>query len=396
MRLWTKAAAEPWAITSKALTTILEIAERRNESPEAVAAKLGRELQNTHSVELRNSVAIIPVIGPLFRYANLFTEISGATSYDILAKDFTAAVENPEVRAIVLNIDSPGGEVNGCAELAAMIYEARGTKPIVAYASGSAASGAYWIAAATDEIVISKTSDLGSIGVVAVCRCEKDEDTVEIVSSQSPHKRLDPATDDGRSRLQKHIDDLADVFIEAVATYRNVSVERVRTDYGSGDVFIGDAAVKSGLADRPGSFEALIRELSQEPSPPSSTSDQKDTSMLTVQSLREEHPDVATALESRAQDQGKKDERTRVQTILTHKEAKTRRTLAHHLAFATDMDANTVISALSKAAVETPSRDEVTGFQAAMNGMPNPDVSPDLEPENDSIEAAAKRMASLS
>ena len=116
--------------------------------------------------------------------------------------------------------------------------------------------------------------------------------------------------------------------------------------------------------------------------------------MLTVQSLREEHPDVAKALESDAQGQGKKDERTRVQAILTHKEAEQRLALAHHLAFATDMDADTVISALSKAAVETPSRDEVSGFQAAMNGMPNPDVSPDLEPENDSEEALAQRLAS--
>lgn len=394
MRVWTKAAAEPWAITSDALTTILEIAARKNENPEAVAAKLGRELQNSHSTELRDGVAILPVIGPLFRYANMFAKVSGATSYDILAKDFTTALENPEVRAIILNIDSPGGEINGCAELAAMIYEARGTKPIVAYASGEAASAAYWIASATDEIVVSKTSYLGSIGVVAVCRCEKDETTIEIVSSQSPHKCLDPATDDGRARLQKRIDDLADVFIEAVATYRGVSPGDVRTHYGSGDVFIGDAAVKNGLADRSGSFEKLISELSHEPSPHSFTTDQKDTSMLTVQSLREEHPDVAKALESDAQGQGKKDERTRVQAILTHKEAEQRLALAHHLAFATDMDADTVISALSKAAVETPSRDEVSGFQAAMNGMPNPDVSPDLEPENDSEEALAQRLAS--
>ena len=71
-----------------------------------------------------------------------------------------------------------------------------------AYASGDAASGAYWIAAAADEIVVSKTSALGSIGVVGVYRGNKGENVVEVVSSQSPYKRLDPDTDDGRARLQ--------------------------------------------------------------------------------------------------------------------------------------------------------------------------------------------------
>ncbi|MCC3862679.1 S49 family peptidase, partial [Emcibacteraceae bacterium Y4] len=132
----------------------MDIAARQNEPPEAVAAKLGRELQNTHRLEMRENIAVLPLVGPLFRYANLFTQVSGASSYELLAKDFTAALENPEVQAIVLNIDSPGGEVNGCAELADMIYEARGRKPVIAYASGDAASGAYWIAAAADEIVV--------------------------------------------------------------------------------------------------------------------------------------------------------------------------------------------------------------------------------------------------
>ena len=181
MRVWNKAADEPWAITSSALTTILDIAARQNAPPEAVAAKLGRELQNSYRLEMRDGIAVLPVVGPLFRYANLFTQVSGASSYELLAKDFTQAIENPDVKAIVLNIDSPGGEVNGCAEFADMIHEARGVKPIIAYASGDAASGAYWIAAAADKIVVSKTSALGSIGVVGVYRGNKGEDAVEVV-----------------------------------------------------------------------------------------------------------------------------------------------------------------------------------------------------------------------
>ena len=233
MRIWNRIAGEPWAITETALHTILEIATRENESPQAVAAKLGRNLQNTYSVTERDGVAIIPVTGPLFRYANLFTMISGASSYELIARDFTTALENSQIKGIILDIDSPGGEVNGVSELSNMVFAARGKKPVVAYASGDAASGAYWIASAADEIVVSETSALGSIGVVGMYQGKsgKSAEAVEIVSSQSPHKRLDPTTDDGRNRLQIRIDSMADVFIETIARNRNVTADDVLAHY---------------------------------------------------------------------------------------------------------------------------------------------------------------------
>lgn len=397
MRVWNKAADEPWAITSSALTTILDIAARQNAPPEAVAAKLGRELQNSYRLEMRDGIAVLPVVGPLFRYANLFTQVSGASSYELLAKDFTQAVENPDVKAIVLNIDSPGGEVNGCAEFADMIHEARGVKPIIAYASGDAASGAYWIAAAADEIVVSKTSALGSIGVVGVYRGNKGEDAVEVVSSQSPYKRLDPDTDDGRARLQKRIDAMAGVFVDAVAKYRGVASSHVQNHYGSGDVFIGDAAVKQGLADRIGSFEKLLSEISgnpvSEPSPHSINPNQQEKSMDDIQSLREAYPDLTASLEQDAVKQGVATERSRVQGILSHDEADTRTLLAQHLAFETDMEVEAAVSVLSKAPLETPTRDDVSGFSAAMEATPNPEITPSPETEDDSEEAVAKRLA---
>lgn len=397
MRVWNKAADEPWAITSSALTTILDIAARQNAPPEAVAAKLGRELQNSYRLEMRDGIAVLPVVGPLFRYANLFTQVSGASSYELLAKDFTQAVENPDVKAIVLNIDSPGGEVNGCAEFADMIHEARGVKPIIAYASGDAASGAYWIAAAADEIVVSKTSALGSIGVVGVYRGNKGEDAVEVVSSQSPYKRLDPDTDDGRARLQKRIDAMAGVFVDAVAKYRGVASSHVQNHYGSGDVFIGDAAVKQGLADRIGSFEKLLFELSgnpvSEPSPHSINPNQQEKSMDDIQSLREAYPDLTASLEQDAVKQGVATERSRVQGILSHDEANARTLLAQHLAFETDMGVEAAVSVLSKAPLETPTRDDVSGFSAAMEATPNPEITPSPEAEDDSEEAVAKRLA---
>lgn len=253
---------QPWAIRRESMETIVSIASRMNETPQAVSARLGRPLDNTRTVELRDGVAIIPVSGPIFRYANLFTDISGATSIEILARDFTAALEDPSVRAIVLNVDSPGGEVKGVNAFAEMIYGARGVKPIVAYVGGSACSAAYWIAAATSEIVIDETAPAGSIGtIVSLCKGDPASPTIDFVSSQSPQKRADPETEAGRAAIQSHVDALAEVFIGKVALYRDTTPEKVISDFGGGWIEIGQKAVSVGLADRVGSLELVIAEL---------------------------------------------------------------------------------------------------------------------------------------
>jgi ClpP class serine protease len=126
MRAFWLAADTQWAITKPALEQILEIAARDNLDPEAVAAKLGRPLKNTQTVDERDGVAILPMQGPIFPKANLFTEISGATSIQVLATDFTAALNDPASRGIAIDCDTPGGAVSGVNEFAQMIYDSRG------------------------------------------------------------------------------------------------------------------------------------------------------------------------------------------------------------------------------------------------------------------------------
>lgn len=164
-----------WAITPEMLQTMMTIARETNKSPEAIAKEMGKEMRNTHAVSIRDGVAVIPVTGPLFRHANLMTNICGATSYEILARDIHKALADPTIKALVLDIDSPGGEINGCSELADMIYSLRGNKPIIAYASGSCCSGAYWIASACDKILAADTAILGSIGAVSIFETDDDK-----------------------------------------------------------------------------------------------------------------------------------------------------------------------------------------------------------------------------
>lgn len=394
-QVWNKVTGEPWAITETALETIMNIAARQNESPEAVASKLGRELKNTYNVIERDGVAILPVAGPLFRYANIFTSISGATSYELIAKDFRSALDNPDIKAIILDIDSPGGEVNGVSELSSMIYEARGKKPIIAYASGDAASGAYWIASAADEIVISETSALGSIGVVGMYRTDKDEKSIEIVSSQSPYKRVDPTSDEGRLKLQSRIDAMADVFINSIAKHRSIDPKTVIADYGGGDVFIGANAVTAGLADRIGSLEHLITQYSSYPSPQSegifiSTSKpQKENSNMTLEEFKANHPDLVTQIASDA----RAEERKRFEDILGSDEAKTREKLAQEIALGTELSPIEAKQLLACASPDV--RANITSFERAMGDIQNPDIQPDAETPEDDVNAVADRIANI-
>lgn len=262
------ATATPWAILPSALEAILAIAALENLTPDAVAAQLGRPLDNTRTVTVRDGVATIPIEGPLFRRDSFVTQFFGFVSYEQIALDLTAAVNDGKVRAILLAIDSPGGEVAGVSDLARMIRAATGVKPVVAHVDGVGASAALWLAVAADEVVVSDAALVGSIGVVATFTDRREADArsgiqhLEIVSSQTPGKRADPATEEGRARLQATIDALAEVFIADVAAFRGVTPERVIADFGGGDVLVGRAAVLAGLVDRVGTQESAHAALS--------------------------------------------------------------------------------------------------------------------------------------
>lgn len=249
-----------WAITKEALQVMHDIAARTVDL-QAVEAERGQPLNYTRTVSIRDGVAIVPIEGPIFRYANLFTSMSGATSIQILAQDFRTALHSPDVRAILLNVNSPGGEVDGTHELAQMIAAARGVKPITAYVSHLGCSAAYWLASAADEIVCDATALLGSIGVLMAVPGSDGDTAIEFVSSQSPRKNPDPETEAGQADIQQTLDSLASVFISDVAANRGVSVDTVLSDFGQGGVFVGADAVSAGLADRLGSFESTLASL---------------------------------------------------------------------------------------------------------------------------------------
>lgn len=253
-----------WAITEEYLRLMLSIAAREDLSDlEVVATKAGVPLNYTRTVTHRDGVAIIPIEGPISRRMNLITRFSGGTSVEVLATDLQTALDDRQIRSILLNIDSPGGDSNGIGEMTDLIYAARNRKPITAYVGHLAASGAYWLGSAASEIIIDSRAALGSIGVVTAIPDPTKTSSKDIVfvSSQSPHKRPDPTTDIGRAKIQELIDTIASLFIEAVARNRGIDTAIVQENFGQGGLIVGQAAINAGMADRIGSFESTLAGL---------------------------------------------------------------------------------------------------------------------------------------
>lgn len=288
-RAFELAASRPWLMLPDALDSLMAIADRQGD-PEALEARLGRPLENTRVVTMRDGIAVIPVTGPIMRYANMFTRISGATSTQELATDFQAALDDPKVKGIILNVDSPGGEANGINELGDMVYAARGKKPIKAYGGGTVASASYWIGSSADELVIDDTALLGSIGVVvevALREAREGEKRYTITSSNAPNKRPNLETEEGRAELSKTIDALGEVFVAKVARNLGVTPDQVPAMGDHGGLKVGAAAVASGLAHRLGSLESLITEMAKQAATP------RNFSMTIVKTTAELHAAIA-------------------------------------------------------------------------------------------------------
>ena len=355
-----------WAITPEMLQTMMSLAKENNKPPEAIAREMGKEMKDSNAASVRDGVCVIRLCGPLFRYANLLTKVCGATSYELFAQDFNKALKDPTTKAIVLDIDSPGGEVNGCSEVADIIYKARGQKPIIAYASGACCSGAYWIASSCDRIWAADTAILGSIGVVSIFEKDDEDKTIEIVSSQSPNKRPNVQTEAGRAKIQAHVDALADVFISKVAQNRNISPEEVVQNFGGGDVFIGQEAVRKGLADGLSSFEEIISDLSH-----------KEKTLMIENQTNFSATEIKQA------------ERERTSQVFASDTTKGKEATAQMLLAKTDLAAADILMILDT----VPTAKPTTDFAAVMAKVKNPEIMPANDMSEETPDMVAKRIA---
>lgn len=271
--------ASPWAIIPDRLAEITEIysAHLRSENTNlaAIEARIGAPLaRKPQGIDIVDGVAVIPINGIIAKKMNMLVQISGGSSTQLIERDFRQAVADPEVQSIILHMDTPGGAVDGTAELAETIFEARGEKPIYALADGLMASAGVWIGSAADEVFMtSNTTMVGSIGVVTqhIDRSERNKQLGLTVTDiyAGKYKRIagehKPLSAEGREYMQTHVDDLYSIFVDHVAKHRGTTSEAVLERMADGRFFIGQRAIDAGLADGISSLDSLVAKLGSLP-----------------------------------------------------------------------------------------------------------------------------------
>jgi signal peptide peptidase SppA len=271
----------PWAIIPEKLTEIQEIyfTHLRGEKIDLkiIEAQSGMKIEKkSQGYQKHGRVAVIQIEGVIAKKMNLFLDISGGASTQLIERDFRDAMADEEVDSILVAIDSPGGAVDGTQELANVIHRARGQKKIVAYTDGSMASAAYWIGSAADQIFISgDTVEIGSIGVVAqhvdISRAQESQGVKVTEVTAGKYKRIAsqyaPLSEEGRAVIQEIVDDIYTAFVNDVARNRNTSADDVLKRMADGKIFIGRKAIGAGLVDGVSTFTDLIDDLNEKGTP---------------------------------------------------------------------------------------------------------------------------------
>jgi signal peptide peptidase SppA len=267
-------AGRPWAIRSEIAFHVRGLLAREGIAGLRHLAELKSEI---HALDVRMAareplrapgegsvVAVIPIVGTLTQRVQAIGSAVTRSTADIAA-EVRAAAQEPSVDGILLEIDSPGGEVFGVPEAWAAIRESARMKPVVAHANSVAASAALYLASAAREFWVTPSGTVGSVGVYALhvdaskALEEMGEAWDFIVATKSPYKvegnPAGPLSAEARAHEQAVVDRYMGMFVRDLAKGRGLSEKRVEADFGGGRMLSPTEAVRVGMADQIGSFE---------------------------------------------------------------------------------------------------------------------------------------------
>lgn len=209
-------------------------------------------------------IAVIPVHGTLVQRGDCMDALSGLRSYESIRAEFDEVMARTDITAVLLDIDSGGGEAAGVFDLADYIFSRRGEKPIYAFANEHAYSAAYALAATADKIFLPRTGGVGSVGVVAVHLDQSgfnEKTGLQYTPIFAGARKIDgwphsPLSQEAQSRMQARVDMVYSVFTQSVAKYRGIPESTVISTQA--DCFDGSAAIKAGLADGIAAFDEVL------------------------------------------------------------------------------------------------------------------------------------------
>lgn len=263
-------ARRPWAILPEkfhAIAAFLALAASGVKlSEEEIRAAINAGPRVTPNTP--GSVALIPVQGIISHRAPMMSDISGpgGTSTEKIAAQFRQAMADPGCKAIVFDVDSPGGSVDGVPELVEEIRAGRKDKKSVAVANTFAASAAYWIASAAGELVCAPSGQVGSIGVFAAHEdlskaLEAQGVKISFISAgkfKTDGSPYEPLSDTARQDMQAKVDAYYEMFVKGVAKNRGVAAGVVESDMGQGRMVLAKDAVAADMCDAVGTLDSVL------------------------------------------------------------------------------------------------------------------------------------------
>lgn len=252
--------------------------------------------------------AEIEIKGALTSAPNFFAALFGGgnTTYGEINAAIAAAEANPEVKKIAYAIDSPGGEFDGMfSTIEAM---RRVTKPTKVIGINKVASAAFAIASQADTIEAENAATrFGSVGVVAGFFV--DESVVEITSSNAPKKRPDVTTPEGKAVVVEQLDAMERVFMEAIATGRKTTVDKIIANYGQGATVLAGEALSRGMIDSVAKPALAVVKAAK---PNTAPGGNRSKTAMDLKELKAQHPETYAA----AVQEGISQERDRVSAHL--------------------------------------------------------------------------------
>ena len=261
-----------WAGSEASLQTVLD-------AQEAIAARMAAGLRDNDDdedeedprlLQVQDGVAVVSIKGSLVNsdsYYNRFINVSG---YPEIREAMVAAATDPEVKQIMLDIDSGGGSVAGVSDTASLIRMINDkVKPVTAFSGGSVYSAAYWLASSAGEVYADKMAGVGSIGVIAThmerSKALAEEGIGVNVIRAGKYKALansvEPLSEEGRKQIQAHVDAAYKVFVGHIAEMRGKTYDYADQTMAQGQEFVASDAMNVGLIDGVTTFDALLSDL---------------------------------------------------------------------------------------------------------------------------------------
>jgi len=368
-----------------------------------------------------NGVGIVQVFGALVQRGDNLDAMSGLMGYNRIGAQLAAAMDDSAVNGILMEFDSPGGEVSGCFDLAAKIRGYAQSKPIWAFANEQAFSAAYALASAADQLYLPETGMVGSVGVIMLHVDQSQLDAklglkytpIFAGKKKNDFSSHEPLSDRAKAEGKAEVDRYYDIFVNAVAGARGISSDAVRaTEAG---LLNPEQALAVGFADGVATFSETLAAFADVASGKTQVQSKRAAgattpgeSNMTTQSTNapaaaqnNAATEAAASADQLAKTRadalsegtkaGGSGERARIKAITQCEEAAGRGKLAEHIAYDTDLSpdqAKAMLAAAPKEAAAAP----VNRLEAAMQAVPNPNVGADAARSGSEDDAEGQTM----